>query len=146
MEVVSADPSAIRLRIAFDSSVARWLLPYPEITGIRFTSTNGDTMVWTTRYLGSERRDEFVLNPNDRIAFDLVVQTGMEPNPGQRWAISLPPGGYDVKYVYSVDPNDQRYDYLGKGSRFADMTPPWIGEVASSVQRVVVTPRESESR
>lgn len=139
LEVVSADPSAIRFRVAFDSSVDRWLLPYPKVTGLRFTSANGDTLDWTTRYLLSAPRDEFVLNPDDRIAFDLVVYIGAEPNPAQRWAIKLLPGGYDVKYVYSVEPSDQRYDYLGKGSRFADITPPWVGEVASTVQHVVVS-------
>ncbi len=138
LEVVSADPSAIRFRVAFDSSVARWLLPYPEVTGLRFTSTRGDTLEWTTRYLATAPRDEFVLNPDDRIAFDLVVHTGIDPNQGQQWAIRLPPGGYDVQYVYSVEPSDQRYDYLGKGSRFADITPPWIGEVASGVLHMVV--------
>ncbi len=138
LEVVNADPSAIHFRVAFDSSIARWLLPYPEVTGLRFTSKRGGTLEWSTRYLVTEPRDEFVLNPDDRIAFDLKVHTGVEPNQVQRWAIRLSPDEYDVSHVYSVEPNDQRSDYLGKGSRFADITPPWIGAVSSSVLHMVV--------
>jgi hypothetical protein len=73
-----------------------------------------------------------VLNPGDRIAFDLVapVNASAEYN---RWTIWLPPGEYDVRYVFEVEPGAARYDYLGKGSRFADQPP--RGSVRSSPTR-----------
>jgi hypothetical protein len=115
------------------------LLPYPGVTGLRFVQPRGgEAPEWTTRYLVTEPRDEFVLNPGGRIAFDLVapVNASAEYN---RWTIRLPPGEYDVRYVFEVEPGEARYDYPGKGSRFADQTPPWVGAVESNAVRVRVS-------
>jgi hypothetical protein len=86
-----------------------------------------------------------VLNPNDRIAFDLVAPVNASAE-DYRWTIRLPAAEYEVRYVYEVDPDKARYDYLGKGSRFADMTPPWVGAVESNVVRVRVSPGAASDR
>jgi hypothetical protein len=138
LDFIGPDKQGLRFRVAFDSSRARWLLPYPEITGLRFVPTRGgDTAEWTTQYLVSGPKDEFVLNPDDRIAFDLVAYINAASEQF-RWTIDLPPGEYDVRYVFEVNPGETRYDYLGKGSRFSDMTPPWVGMVESNAVRVGV--------
>lgn len=83
-------------------------------------------------------QDEFVLNPQDRIAFDLLAEVNSTVDV-IGWRIQLEPGEYEVHYQYTVSPENTRYDYLGKGSRFADITPPWTGTVESNVVRVTVT-------
>ncbi len=136
LDFVGTEPQGLRFRVAFDASPARWLLPYPEINGLRFIPVRGgEAPEWTTRCLVTEPRDEFVLKPNDRIAFDLLasVNTSTENN---RWTIRLPSNEYEVRYVFEVGPDEARYDYLGKGSRFADLTPPWVGTVESNAVRV----------
>jgi hypothetical protein len=136
LDFIGPEPQGLRFRVAFDTSPARWLLPYPKITGLRFIPVRGGEVAeWTTRYLVTEPRDEFVLNPDDRIAFDLLacVNASAENN---RWTIRLSPAEYEVRYVFEVDPGEARYDYLGKGSRFADLTPPWVGAVESNPVRV----------
>ena len=90
-----------------------------------------------SRYLVSAPQDEFVLNPDDRIAFDLFARVNASAE-NYRWTIHLPPAEYDVRYLYEVDPGKARYDYLGKGSRFADRTPPWVGAAESNAVRVRV--------
>ncbi|MEO2088510.1 MAG: hypothetical protein ABGY75_03305, partial [Gemmataceae bacterium] len=128
LEFVGPEPNGLRFRVAFEASPARWLLPYPEVTGLRFIpARGGDVSEWKTRYLVTEARDEFVLNPDSRIAFDLVARVNASAELNNRWTIRLPPAEYEVRYVFEVDPGVARYDYLGKGSRFADLTPPWVG-------------------
>ena len=139
LEFVGAEPPGLRFRIAFDASPERWLLPYPEVTGLRFApARGGDAPEWMTRYLVSRPRDEFVLNPDDRIAFDLLASVNPSAE-NSRWTIELPPGENDLRYVFAVDPGQARYDYLGKGSRFADLTPPWVGTALSNTLRVQVS-------
>jgi hypothetical protein len=136
LHFIGPEPQGLRFRVAFDASPARWLLPYPEITGLRFIPVRGgEVPEWTTRYLVTEPRDEFVLKPDYRIAFDLLarVNASVENN---RWTIRLLPAEYEVRYVFEVHPGEARYDYLGKGSRFADITPPWVGAVESNAVRV----------
>ena len=103
---------------------------------MRFIPVRGGKVPeWTTRYLVTEPRDDFVLNPDDRIAFDLLAHVnGSAEN--DRWIIRLPPAEYEVRYVFEVDSGAARYDYLGKGSGFADLTPPWVGAVESNAVRV----------
>lgn len=140
LDFVGAEPIGLRFRIAFHSSQGRWLLPYPAVTGLRFIPPHGGTAPVSAKgYLVSGPRDEFVLNPDDRIAFDLVARTNVSSE-GLHWFFQLQPGDYDVRYVYEVGPNQTRYDYLGKGSRFADMTPPWVGAVESNTVQVTVLP------
>jgi hypothetical protein len=138
LDFIGPEPQGLRFRVAFDSSRARWLLPYPRVTGLRFVPTSGGMAPeWTTRYLVSCPRDEFLLNPDDRIAFDLLAHANISGD-DCRWAIRLPPGDYDVRYVFEVASGEARYDYLGKGSWFADLTPPWVGAVESNAVRVRV--------
>ncbi len=136
LDFIGPEPKGLRFRVAFDASPARWLLPYPDITGLRFIPVcGGEVPEWTTRYLVTEPRDEFVLNPDDRIAFDLLARVNASAE-NNRWTIRLPPAEYEVRYVFKVDSGAARYDYLGKGSRFADLTPPWVGAVESNAVRV----------
>ncbi|MBI3408230.1 MAG: hypothetical protein HY040_07725 [Planctomycetes bacterium] len=136
LDFIGSEPQGLRFRVAFDSSQARWLLPYPEVTGLRFVPlADGDAPEWTTRYLVTEPQDEFVLNPDDRIAFDLVARVNASIEI-YRWTLQLAPAEYDVRYIYEVDSGKARYDYLGKGSRFADLTPPLVGTVESNAVRV----------
>jgi hypothetical protein len=141
LELIGPEPQGLRFRVAFDASPARWLLPYPKITGLRFVAADGTRVrECMTRYLITQPRDEFVLTPDDRIAFDLVVPVNVSDT-DFRWTIQLAPGEYDVYYVFyvfEVGPGEARYDYLGKGSRFADMTPPWVGAVESNSVRASV--------
>ena len=138
LEFIGPEPQGLRFRVAFDASPARWLLPYPKITGLRFIPADGTAACeWLTRYLVTEPRDEFVLSRDDRIAFDLVAPANASAK-DFRWTIQLAPGEYDVHYIFEVGPGKTRYDYLGRGSRFADMTPPWVGAVESNVVRVSV--------
>jgi len=124
-------------RVAFESSDDRYLLHYPGVTGLRFTLAKGATESheFNTRLLVAGPQDEFVLNPNDRIAFDLRAYINLPSSPERRWTIDLAPGDYDVSYVYSIDPNRRRYDYLNKGSRFAEITKPWSGSALSNLVR-----------
>jgi hypothetical protein len=78
--------------------------------------------------------DDFVLNPNARIAFDLVANIN-ETNPTQRWSIELPQGTYHVHYAYHVDRDTEWYDFLAKRSRFTAITPIWRGTVRSNTIR-----------
>ena len=136
LDFIGPEPQGLRFRVAFDASPARWLLPYPQITGLRFIPVRGgEAPEWTARYLVTEPRDEFVLNPDDRIAFDLLACVNASAE-SSRWTIRLPRAEYEVRYVFEVDPGAARYDYLGKGSRFADMTPPWVGAAESNTVRV----------
>lgn len=91
-----------------------------------------------TRFLATSPQDEFVLNPEDHIAFDFFVPLQL-PDESRRWLIHLRPTVYDVRFVYEVQPEQTRYDYLGKGSLFADRTPPWTGVMESNIVRVAVT-------
>jgi hypothetical protein len=136
LDFIGPETQGLRFRVAFDASPARWLLPYPAVTGLRFIPVRGgEVPEWTSHYLVTESQDEFVLNPDDRIAFDLraFVNASAENN---RWTIRVPPAEYEVRYVFEVDPGEASYDYLGKGSRFADLTPPWVGAVESNTVRL----------
>lgn len=121
-------------RVAFESSDDRYLLNYPEVPGLQFTLARGRVLhEFTTRFLTSAPQDEFVLNPSDRIAFDLRAYINLGSSSEKRWTIDLAPGEYEVNYTYSIDSKRRRYDYLNKGSRFADITKPWSGSVLSNV-------------
>ena len=140
IEFIADEPSGLRFRLAFSGSSGRWLLPYPSVTGLRFVpALPGPPPEWGTRSLATAPRDEFVLRPGDRIAFDLVAPVNVTPADGEQWAIRLPAGTYDVRYEYRIAADEARYDYLNRGSRFADSTPPWIGTVESNTIRVVVS-------
>jgi len=122
-----------RFRLAFEASVGRFLLPYPTVTGLQFAIDGSEAQPkWATYKMVTAPRDEFVLNPEDRIAFDLLADTNVDVRAKLRWRIALAPGEYQVHYRYEVRPETQRYDFLGKGSYFADMTKPWTGIILSN--------------
>ena len=135
LEHVSGDEYCQTFRLAFESVTQRLLLQYPEVTGLEFTASNATTIAqWRTRYLRTGPQDEFVLNPGSRISFDLKVHSGPPIDPEHhQWTIQLPAGILNAQYVLTVPPDQPRYDYLGKGSRFADSTPPWVGSIRSNM-------------
>ena len=136
LKQVEGGPDCYQFRVAFYASVDRYLLYYPEVTDLQFKSPQcSEPTPSLTGYLVSAPQDEFVLNPHDRISFDLRVHINVESTREKRWTIELEPGEYDVQFCYTIDPKKRRYDYLGKGSRFADMTRPWSGTVYSNQVR-----------
>ena len=138
LDFIGSEPQGLRFRLAFHSSSGRWLLPYPEITGLRFVPVcGGGESEWSTRYLVSEPRDEFVLKRDDRIAFDLVASVNASDE-SKRWNIQLAAFEYEVRHVFKVDAAAARYDYLGKGSRYAAITPPWVAVIESNAVLVAV--------
>jgi hypothetical protein len=136
--VTSADGHTFR--IAFKSSNDRYLLPYPKVTGLQFGSTAGaEKYQWRTRsILAGVPLDEFILKPTDSISFELRAYINIECTSERLWTIQLPPGAYDVEYIYAVDATTRRYDYLNRGSRFAEITKPWSGEVRSNIIQFTV--------
>ncbi|QDV18198.1 hypothetical protein Pan153_28550 [Gimesia panareensis] len=119
-------------RLAFHSSSERLLLPYPEVTGLQFMDESGELLdQWRAGYLVIAPGDEFVLRERDRIAFDLTVPLDSQPTSEQIWTLKLPPGRLRVRYVYEVNADKERYDFLAKRSRFAAITKFWGGRVES---------------
>jgi len=132
LDFLGEEPRGLRFRVAFDASQGRWLLRYPQVTGLKFVPIHGgEPPKWLTSLLVSAPQDEFVLNPDDRIAFDLFACVS-DSGEKSRWYIDLAPADYEVRYVLEVQPGNARSDYLNKGSRFADMTPPWVGAIESN--------------
>lgn len=125
-------------RIAFHGTKERFLLPYPHVNGLTFVnSCTRQTFSWLTRILAIIPLDDFVLRPFDRISFDLSSSINVAPETSLWW-IELPPGEYDVCFLYHVDRDTKWYDFLRKRSRFADVTPIWRGRMQSNVVRYVV--------
>lgn len=132
LEAVDAGQRPPVFRLAFSSSSERLLLPYPEVTGLQFLDAAGEKVAeWRTAYLSITPLDEFVLRPGDRIAFDLETPDKLPPAREHDWTIQLPPGRMSVRYVYEVEADKKRYDFLAKGSRFAAITKFWGGRVES---------------
>ncbi|PQO40345.1 hypothetical protein C5Y96_01890 [Blastopirellula marina] len=129
---VSDSPITETFRVAFHSSTERCLLPYPNITGLTFTDAHGKIVAqWRTRFLITVPLDDFVLDPDARIAFDLYANINGSYDQA-RWMIDLPTGTYNVHFAYRVDRDTKWYDFLAKRSRFAALTPIWRGEVQSN--------------
>ena len=119
-------------RLAFHSSKARVQLPYPKVTALRIRASNGNQVIeWKTNSLVSGPLDTFVLNPGDRIAFDLRAHTESERD-DHRWTIPLPNGQYHAQYVADVNQDIRQYELLAKRSRFIAMTKPWCGTLKSN--------------
>ena len=132
LEVVDRDRPHPVFRLSFSSSSERLLLPYPEVTGLQFLDSAGEKVAeWGSRYISIRPLDEFVLRPRDRIAFDLEVLDYLPSDREHDWTIQLPPGRVNVQYVYEVDADKKRYDFLAKRSRFAAITKFWGGRVES---------------
>ena len=132
-EHVSANDQRHTFRIAFSNCESRILLPYPNVTGIRFFDPTGNELtVWRTGRLVSEPLDDFVLTPNARISFDLIAYVNAPPDINPRWKATLPLGKLIAQYKYHVDDERGWYDFLAKRSRFAAITPPWNGTAKSN--------------
>jgi hypothetical protein len=144
LEHIASLPIPNTFRVAFHSAAERCLLPYPSVTGLTFTDGSGTKIgEWGTRLLVSEPMDDFVLNPRDRISFDLDAGINADDR-SHRWVIDLPVGTYDVRFVYRVDRESDWYDFLAKRSRFAALTPIWRGSVQSNTIRFTVIDAERE--
>ena len=140
LEHVGGDDHCRIFRLAFESGTERLLLPYPEVTGLRFTALTGHKVgEWGTRIMAQEPLDEFVLTPGARIAFDLEACINLEPDREHRWTIRLPVGTLHAYYLFEVQLGRQRYDFLNKGSRFAGITKIWAGTVKSNVVEITTT-------
>ncbi|MEQ9070441.1 MAG: hypothetical protein RLO18_27150, partial [Gimesia chilikensis] len=134
LELVSTDAGNPVFRLSFHSCHERLLLPYPEVTGLQFLDESGEEAgQWGSRNLTIEPLDEFVLRPGDRIAFDLTVPFDGQPKSERKWVLSLASGCFHVRYVYEVEADRRRYDFLAKQSRFAGITQFWGGRVESTV-------------
>ena len=120
LEHISGGHRCHIFRLAFEKSTDRLLLPYPEVTGLKFTSPAGENLApWKTRFLVSVPRDEFVLNPDSRIAFDLKAYINTAPDKKHLWTAQIGVGEMNAQYVFKVQPDIQRYETLAKSSRFA---------------------------
>jgi hypothetical protein len=139
LEHIADSPTPNTFRVAFHSAAERCLLQYPSVTGLTFVDVSGNrTGQWLTRVFVSGPLDDFVLNPGDRISFDLHAGINADSQ-DHRWFIHLPAGTYDVHFVYHVDRDTDWYDFLKKRSRFASLTPVWRGSVESNTIRFTVT-------
>lgn len=144
LEHVHGDYRCQIFRVAFASSTDRLLLPYPEVTGLHFVNSTGAKIAeWKTRSLATTPLDEFVLNPGDRISFDLKAWTNIEPDHERRWTIQLPAGQLAAQYHFHVEPDIERYDYLARRSRFAAITKPWGGSLESNAVQFIVPQTEA---
>ena len=145
LEHIADSSTPNTFRVAFHSATERCLVQYPSVTGLTFVDASGNkTGQWLTRVLVSEPLDDFVLNPRDRISFDLYANINADSQ-DHRWFIDLPAGMYDVHFVYRVDRETEWYDFLAKRSRFASLTPIWRGSVESNTIRFAVTDHRREN-
>ncbi|PQO40930.1 hypothetical protein [Blastopirellula marina] len=138
LELIRNVPQTPSFRVAFHGTKERFLLPYPCVHGLTFVnSCTRQTFSWLTSILAIAPLDDFVLRPYDRISFDLPSNINVAPETSLWW-IELPPGEYDVHFLYHVERDTNWYDFLRKRSRFADVTPIWRGRLQSNVVRYVV--------
>ncbi len=137
LEHVAGSDDGHVFHVAFDASTDRFLLPYPHVTGLRFTTLDGrhigtwKTELFVTQPPGDEG-DEFVLNPNSRIAFDVRAHINCEPSPERPWTIELPSGRLRAQFVFGLNFDLERYDFLVERSRLAPITIPWGAAVESN--------------
>jgi hypothetical protein len=133
LEYISDDDRCLIFRLAFESCTDRLLLPYPEVTGLKFTTPAGEKLAeWKTQFLVSAPVDEFVLNRDSRIAFDLKAHINTDSDEKHRWTARIGSGEINAHYMFEVQPDIKRYDFLAKGSRFAAITKPWSGSLKSN--------------
>ena len=139
LELIDALSRPAIFRVAFLGATDRILLQYPQCRGLRFYAANGNIAAeWGTRVLISAPLDDFVLTPKSRISFDLLANINPVPTAENLWSIILPNGEYSVKYVYHVDRDTDWYDFLGKRSRFAGVTPIWRGTRESNAVTITI--------
>lgn len=132
LERVIDTPLPNTFRVSFQNSTERFLLPYPEVTGLIFCDSEGKQVAeWRTRSLCIAPQDDFVLKPGVRIAFDIHANINADSE-CMSWVIEIPPGKYSVHYRFQVARDTDWYDFLQKRSRFVDITPIWQGEMRSN--------------
>ncbi len=138
LELIQSSPTAATFRVAFHSATQRCLLPYPQVTGLKFVDASQDTTIpWRTHVMASGPIDDFVLEPGAKIAFELTAKINMSRQ-ASPWTIDLPPGDYRVHFAYHVERDAVWYDFLQKRSRFAAITPIWRGAVQSNTIPLVI--------
>jgi hypothetical protein len=139
LEFVGIQDGCHIFRLAFHSSSGRLLLPYPKVTGLQFARTTGEQLNgWRSPCLVSAPWDDFVLEPEARIAFDLRVPVNVEPDLKRLYTVTLPVETITAQYVYEVNVDRPWYDFLAKRSRFAAITIPWVGSVKSNAVQFTV--------
>jgi hypothetical protein len=124
-------------RVAFHASTDRFLLPYPHVTGLKLSTLDGRYIgTWRTDLFVTQppgdQNDEFVLNPKSRIAFDLRAYFNCEPSPERPWTLKLPAGRLRARFIFDLDLDLERYDFLVKRSSLSPITIPWGGTVESN--------------
>lgn len=133
LEYVNVTENRHAFRVTFEGAESRILLPYPQITGLRIFNADETTeLEWKTSMLISAPLDDFVLQPELRIAFDLQVLVEQDGMSQYSWSIQLPAGQLRARYRYHVDDQRDWYDFLAKRSRFASVTKPWNGTIESN--------------
>lgn len=133
LEHIDAVDGRHTFRVAFSDSDSRILLPYPQVTGIRFLDPDDSILAeLKTRYLSTSPLDDFVLTPDARIAFDLRIVVNDKLESGGDWKVDLPVGRIRARFHYHVDDKRDWYDFLAKRSRFSELTPPWKGTLESN--------------
>lgn len=147
LEQVGSSSCPYCFRVAFHSSADRLLLQYPNPTDLEFTTEDGNLAShFCTQIMGSFPIDDFVLNRNQRIMFDLNVNVnGTSPEAGS-WKIELPKGRYWLTFVYNIARDTEWYDFLAKRSRFAAITPIWRGTMRSNTIPVDVFSNSEDAK
>ena len=145
LEHVLTQPHRLTFRVAFDESELYLQLPYPQQLGLRFTKPSGELINhWMTGSLVSgEPWYEFVLRPNDRIAFDVFAAINTPPRsifeaPGERWTIELPPGEARVEFVYEQKIDWAHYEAEARRSHPGAHAIPFAGRVVSNAVSVLI--------
>lgn len=139
LENVSSADTPFCFRLGFHSAAERNLLQYPNPTGLKFSSLSNQVPSYCcTPFFGQFPLDDFVLNPSQRIMFDLIPKVNPDSQIAIAWSIKLEKGSYLVHYEYHVDRETDWYDFLAKRSRFAGITPIWRGTINSNTIEISV--------
>lgn len=150
----SAERMVFELRF-LNPSGANLLLPYPEVTGIRFG--NKGTMQeceWYTGILQSSAWGGFTLAPGASKTIEYHVRPMSVENPTDdgtdyyRWCVDLPPGDYLVWFAFRVGEDyfcpDSHYQ-IKQLRREAERSHAevWMGDAKSNRIQVVHPKRET---
>lgn len=147
LEQVDAKIAPYRFRVGFHSSEGRCLLQYPNPTDFEFVNIDGPpNPIFGIRILGSFPIDDFVLNPNQRITFDVDINVNGIRDGESVWRVDLEPGNYCLTFVYEMAEETEWYDFLAKRSRFAALTPIWRGTVRSNKIELVVCTNSGQAK
>ncbi len=149
LEHLQTQPQRLTFRLVFDSSQLCLRLPYPRAASLRFQKPTGELIEWRNPWLESIPSSgsvaspyEFVLRPDDRIAFDLSAVINVKPDDPESlgWTIELPPGEARVEFVYEQTTIDwERYERYVGGSRMRSHAMPFAGRVVSNTANLLIT-------